>query len=122
MQDIVSRGSKSLSAKTRHGDFTPWHIFLLKNGSLGLIDGEHAMANGVENYDICYLIQRVFSVLKETQIALKILELILKRGYSPKKLKVVLIARAIGGFLDEFLTPNPDYLYADKFKNWVLEL
>ncbi|OGD89388.1 hypothetical protein A2693_01880 [Candidatus Curtissbacteria bacterium RIFCSPHIGHO2_01_FULL_40_12] len=120
LQGIVNGGSKLLFAKTRHGDFTPWHIFQLKNERLGLIDGEHAMANGVENYDICYFIQRIFSVLKEPSLAQKTLNLLLKRGYSPKKLKIVLCARAIGGFLDEYLAPNPDYSYADKFKKWVL--
>lgn len=37
-----------------------------------------------------------------------------------KNLRVVLSARAIGGFLDESLNNNPDYKFADSFKKWVL--
>lgn len=91
----------------------------LKDNSLGLIDGEHARVDGVENYDICYFIQRVFSIVKNLDIANSIVEELLKRGYEKEKLKPVLAARAIGGFLDESLAPNPDYSYAAKFTTFV---
>lgn len=120
--DIVRKGKPLLEKRPRHGDFTPWHIMVLKNGKLGLIDGEHALSHGVEGYDMCYFIQRVFSVLKNPKIAEQLLRLLLKRGYHLHKLKVVLAARALGGYLDESLAPKPDYTYANKFKDWVLNL
>ncbi|KKP92356.1 MAG: UDP-N-acetylmuramyl pentapeptide phosphotransferase/UDP-N-acetylglucosamine-1-phosphate transferase [Parcubacteria group bacterium GW2011_GWA2_36_10] len=71
------------------------------SGKLGLIDGEHAKADSVEGYDIGYLIQRVFSVLKSTKLAEQIFQKLIKRQYSVEKLRVILAARAIGGFLDD---------------------
>lgn len=119
--DIVKGWVNELTSKPRHGDFTPWHIINLKKSGLGLIDGEHALPDGVENYDICYLIQRVFSVLKNPQLAQDIYSQLLIKGYKKDKLKVVLAARAIGGFLDESLKENPDYRYANNFKDWIIE-
>ena len=112
----------NLKAKPRHGDFTPWHMIKLKGEQLGLIDGEHAMQNGLELYDIGYFIQRVFSVLKNPKLAKDILDLLKNKKYNIQKLKCVLAARAIGGFLDESLAPKPDYSYTDKFKEWVVKI
>lgn len=95
---LVEEGIDKLSSKPRHGDFTPWHIIKLSDSRLGLIDGEHALADGVEGYDICYFIQRVFSVLKNPLIARDTYARLLIRGYQVNKLKVVLASRAIGGF------------------------
>lgn len=117
---IVENGSHRLSARPRHGDFTPWHMVKLAEGRIGLIDGEHAMTKSVENYDICYFIQRVFSVLKNPKVVLDIYSTILKKGYQSKRLKTVLAARAIGGFLDESLTSKPDYEFADQFRKWAI--
>lgn len=119
--NIVEEGVNKLTCKPRHGDFTPWHMIDLKGMGLGLIDGEHALPNSVENYDICYLIQRVFSVLKNPQLAQEIYSQLLRKGYRQDRLKIVLAARAIGGFLDESLKENPDYHYANNFKNWIIE-
>lgn len=118
--DIVKNGSVLLQMQTCHGDFTPWHTIAQKNGKLGLIDGEHYLPDGIENYDICYFIQRVFSVIKSPNLAQKIFNLLLDFGYGKNKLKVVLAARAIGGYLDESLTPTPNYVFSNKFKKWVL--
>ncbi|MDD5415601.1 MAG: hypothetical protein PHE48_01190 [Candidatus Daviesbacteria bacterium] len=118
--DIAEKGVDGLSSKPRHGDFTPWHIIKLSDHRLGLIDGEHFLPDGVESYDICYFIQRVFSVLKNPDIARKIYAELIKKGYSKDKLKVVLAARAIGGFLDESLKDKPNYTFANNFKNWVI--
>ncbi len=120
--NIVEYGYQKLEKKTRHGDFTPWHLFKLQNGKIGLIDGEHAMKNGVEYYDSCYLIQRVFSVLEEQEFAKQIYQMLVKRFYDEEKMKVVLSARAIGGFLDESLKEKPNYKIAEEFKNWILTL
>lgn len=117
---VLKSGYRSLNKKPRHGDFTPWHIMRLKNGSLGLIDGEHAMSDGVEYYDICYFIQRVFCVLKDPQLSKTIYKKLIKRGYDAQKCQLVLASRAIGGFLDESLNPKPNYSYINDFKSWVL--
>lgn len=120
---IVEDGYDSLDKKTRHGDFTPWHMIKLNSGQIGLIDGEHAMRNGVEHYDIGYLIQRIYSVLENPQLAKNLLNYILKRGYDLKKLKVILAARAIGGFCDETLiNKDQNFPRANKFSQWVLRL
>ncbi len=120
--EIVKSGMPRLLRKPRHGDFTPWHLFKLSSGQLGLIDGEHARGNGVEYYDIGYFIQRIFSELQNPDFAKEILSVLLKSKYDLEKLKVILSARAIGGFLDESIKPKPDYEFSNRFKDWVLRL
>lgn len=119
---LVEHGALDLKEKPRHGDFTPWHIMRLDNGKLGLFDGEHAMSKSVENYDICYFIQRVYCILKRPEIAVGIYQKLVDKGYAPEKLQTVLAARAIGGYLDDSLAEKPDYKFAEKFHNWVLSL
>lgn len=120
--DIVEAGVGELLHRPRHGDFTPWHILKLSNSKLGLIDGEHALPDGVEYYDICYFIQRVFSVLKNPRVAQSIYSKLSDKGYNVNKLKTVLAARAIGGFLDESLKEKPDYKFANDFKDWIIKI
>lgn len=120
--NIVERGIKDVSLVPRHGDFTPWHMIKIKNSGLGLVDGEHAQAYSVENYDICYFIQRVFSVLKNPRLAKEIYARLLKRNYKRKKIKTVLAARAIGGFLDDYIASEENYLFAKNFKDWVIQI
>jgi len=120
--EIVKNGVAILHKRTRHGDFTPWHLMNLTTGKIALIDGEHAMANGVEYYDIGYFIQRVFCVLQYPDLAKNITELLIKRNYNINTLKIILSARAIGGFLDESLKPLQNYEIHDNFKNWVMNL
>lgn len=120
--EIVEKGLSELSAKPRHGDFTPWHMIKLQDKRLGLIDGEHAVSNGIEGYDICYFIQRIFSVLKNPRLAINIYSRLKKKGYQANRLKTVLAARTIGGFLDESLVRKSDYKYAVSFKAWVEEI
>lgn len=119
---IVEDGVNELTSRPRHGDFTPWHMIKLKDLGLGLIDGEHAKPDGVEGYDICYLIQRVFSALKNPIVARNIYFQLLAKRYEKNKLKTVLAARAIGGFLDESLIEKSEYNFANKFKDWVIKL
>jgi len=121
LMGIVKKKSSKLKKKTRHGDFTPWHIIKMKNG-LGLTDGEHAISDGVENYDICYFIQRIHSELGGINIAENIFTELIRKGYGKNKLKTVLAARAIGGFLDESLKPIPNYDLKNKFKDWILSI
>ncbi len=118
--DIVKRGYSNLEKRPRHGDFTPWHMFELKDSVIGLIDGEHAMKNGVEYYDVGYFIQRIYSVLQNQTFAEDIFNLLRKKNYNLDKLRVILAARAIGGFLDEYLTGKPNYVKSNKFKEWVI--
>lgn len=120
--DIVKKGYLNLEKKPRHGDFTPWHMFKLKDKVIGLIDGEHAMKNGVEYYDIGYFMERLYRVLQNHTFTEDILNLLKRRGYNLDKLRVVLAARAIGGFLDEYLTGKPNYLKSNEFKEWVIKL
>ena len=121
--NLIKNNYKNLEIKTRHGDFAPWHMIKLKGNKIGLIDGEHAMKNGVEYYDIGYYIQRVFSVLEDTQSAKEILVNLKNKNYDLIKLKVILAARAIGGFCDETLiAEKTNFDRADKFKNWVISL
>lgn len=118
---IVEEGSVDLAERPRHGDFTPWHLIAIENG-LALIDGEHAHSHGVEYYDICYFIQRVYSVLELGPLAQKFLGELLRRGYNRSKLKTVLASRAIGGFLDESFKETPSYQIASKFREWTEKL
>ncbi|MFH1186851.1 MAG: hypothetical protein V1697_01610 [Candidatus Levyibacteriota bacterium] len=121
--EIVENGYLNLEKKTKHGDFTPWHMIKLNEKRIGLIDGEHAMNSGTEYYDTGYLIQRIFTVLKEPDFAKEFFQLLLKRNYNLEKLQVTLAARAIGGFTDEaIIREKANYLRANKFKNWVLSL
>lgn len=119
---VVECDVSYLEKKPRHGDFAPWHLLKLKDGRFGLVDGEHAKVDSVEYYDIGYFIQRVFCVLKNKGLAIDIFNRLVARGYEIKKLKVILAARAIGGYLDESLADISDYAYVSKFKNWVISL
>lgn len=121
LSEVVKKGISKLDSKPRHGDFTPWHMINLKNEKLGLIDGEHALPDGVENYDMCYLIQRIFSILKNPKLAESIYSILIKK-YIKNNLKAVLASRAIGGFLDVTLNNETDYRFAVDFKNWVLSI
>lgn len=118
----VLSGSTNLEKRVRHGDFAPWHMIELDKGKLGLIDGEHAHSYGVEYYDICYFIQRVFCVLNNPNLAKSIFSTLLKRNYHKEKLRIVLAARGIGGFLDQSFKVRPDYKYEKIFSEWVLYL
>ncbi|MGA2967746.1 MAG: phosphotransferase [Candidatus Levyibacteriota bacterium] len=120
LMGFVGKNYPNLERRTRHGDFTPWHMFKLENGKIGLFDGERAMRNGVEYYDVAYFIQRVFSVLENQNFAKAIFSLLKERNYDLEKLRVVLVSRAIGGFLDESLKEKPNYKIAEEFKTWTL--
>jgi hypothetical protein len=119
---IVENSYKDLSKKPRHGDFTPWHMFKLADNKLLLFDGEHAISNGIEYYDISYLIQRIYSVLEEKEITEEILLKLKKRNYNVEKLRTVLASRAIGGFLDRSFHEKPNYKMDLEFKDFVLKL
>jgi hypothetical protein len=118
---IVETGASALATKPRHGDFTPWHIGKTMSG-LSLYDGEHAMSDGVELYDIGYLIQRVHTISQSPDLALKIFLEAEKRGHQAIKLKTILAARAIGGFLDAHLANKTDLTRETQFKDWAKSL
>lgn len=120
--EIVKGGVPFLQKQSRHGDFTPWHVFALPHNVLGVIDAEHAMASSVENYDICYFIQRVYGGLKNPSVAIRIYNKLTDKGYDKKKLQTVLAARAIGGYLDALLAATLDYTYAHDFHQWVADV
>lgn len=120
--DLIKANLSDLASSPHHGDFAPWHMIMSLDGKINLIDGEHAMSKGVEYYDLGYFIQRVYSVWKEKELAEIILEKLYQRGYEKNKLKTILSARAIGGFLDESFSSNPDYSVHENFKDWVLHL
>lgn len=120
---VVEEGTPNLESKARHGDFTPWHIFNMGEDKLYLFDAEHALSEGAEYYDIAYYTQRVFSVLKNEKITLQILDELRKRSYDFSKLKTVMAARAIGGFLDSYLgVKNSDYKADEEFRDLVLSI
>ena len=117
----VESGAHALLTKPRHGDFTPWHMAKTLSG-LALFDGEHAMSDGVELYDIGYLIQRVHTVSKSPDVALKLFLAAEKKGHPTAKLKTILAARAIGGFLDAHLANKTDLILETQFKDWAKSL
>ncbi len=117
----VESDAKFLLTKPRHGDFTPWHLLKTPTG-LGLLDGEHAMSEGVELYDIGYLIQRVHSISKNAPIAQKVLTAAEGKGHPLEKIKTILAARAIGGFLDAHLAGKTDFSLEKEFKDWISSL
>lgn len=119
---IVESEAPSLLKKPRHGDFTPWHLMKLNDGKLALIDGEHAMSDGVEHYDIAYLVQRIHTICNQPEIAINILEEVKRTGHDIRKLKTVMSARAIGGYLDAALAQKKDYTLENNYKDWVLSL
>ena len=119
--DIVKAGTPSLAKNFRHGDFAPWHILLLDDKRLGLVDFEHATSEGVQYYDIAYFIQRVFQVLQDENLAKEVYNRLISRDYDQEKLKTVLASRAIGGFLDEQVGEG-NFAQAERFKEWVLSV
>lgn len=118
---IVEAGVSGLAKKPRHGDVAPWHL-LDTGDALALIDGEHYLANGVELYDVGYFTQRLFSVLGNTAMAEKFCAMLVKKGYDPRKIRVILAARAIGGFLDASLAPQPRYDIHASFQEFFRRL
>lgn len=120
--EIVENGSGKLLEKPRHGDYTPWHIMSLGENKLALIDGEHAHSHGVEHYDIAYFLQRVFAVIDRRDQTEEVLNNLKETNVDINKLKIVLTSRAIGGYLDEFLSPVPNYEKAKEFSDFVLGL
>ncbi len=60
--------------------------------------------------------------MENPNLAQKILAELKKRNYNLPKLQTVLASRAIGGFLDESLKPQPNYFYCEDFQKWVLNL
>ena len=120
--EIVEYSYHGLMQRPRHGDFTPWHMLSIGDDRLGLIDGEHAMGNGVEYYDIGYFIQRVFCILENPDLAKKIVQHLADRKYKILPLQTILAARGIGGFLDESLKENSDYTLCDTYSNFVLSV
>jgi hypothetical protein len=120
--EVVKSGSESLTTKPRHGDFTPWHLMALSSGGLGLLDGEHAMSEGVELYDVAYLIQRVHTISNRPDLSNWILDEAKVRGYDTQKLKTVLAARGVGGYLDAHLAEKSDFTKENSFRDWVLSI
>ncbi|MBI2019162.1 hypothetical protein HYS95_00645, partial [Candidatus Daviesbacteria bacterium] len=55
------------------------------------------------------------------EVAKEIFKQLINKGFNKNKLEVVLAARAIGGFLDEYLTDKPNYKVANEFSEWVTE-
>jgi hypothetical protein len=122
---IVQKNISKLTFGAKHGDFAPWHLIQLQGGKLGIIDGERAMTKTIEHYDICYVIQRIFTVLQNPRLAQEFINSLRKRKYDMTKLKTVLASRAIGGFLDEYLallSESRDFSWSLKFKEWVLNI
>ncbi len=117
--DIVTAGAPNLAKKPRHGDFTPWHLLLLGDGKLGLIDGEHYLSSGVAGYDISYFLQRLFTICGQRSYAQSMYNDLMKRGYSSDLLRVTLAARAIGGYLDASFAQTPSYKEEAAFHSWV---
>ncbi len=122
LYNLVKKQAKYLQKKPRHGDFAPWHLIKLTNNKLGLIDGEHAVSNGVEYYDIGYFIQRVYSVMKNPELPEDIIYQLKAKNYEINNLRAILCARAIGGFLDQSLLSSPDYDIDNKFREWALKV
>lgn len=117
--DFVSAKAQILKFCPRHGDFAPWHL-QLNNGKFGLFDAEHASIFGVETYDLAFLIQRIFSELQNPEVADFFVKKAIKKGIERQKFKITLLSRAIGGFLDESLKPNPVFLFHRLFLDWAL--
>jgi hypothetical protein len=120
--ELIWHRTNCLPQAPRHGDFAPWHILKMKNNLIGLIDGEHFLENGVAGYDICYFIQRLYGVLNQRKTADAVVWILKENNNNIDKLKTVLYARAIGGFLDESLKQNPDYQNASDFIKWIAQL
>jgi hypothetical protein len=117
---FVVENAYKLQKAPRHGDFAPWHIMKLENDKFLLFDGEHASSKGVLYYDICFFIERVYSVLEKPKLAKKIYSMCQEREYDKEQMRIILAARAIGGFLDESLAPKPNYTQATLFADWTL--
>jgi len=116
----VKNQASELKTACRYGDFNINHM-ILKNNQIYLIDGQLAMTQWVEYYDIAYLIQRIYSQFNHQSLAKKIVNRLLEKNYSLKKLTTILFARAIGGFLDEYIAQGNNYQLHNEFKNWIIK-
>lgn len=100
---IIESVKNNISRCCGHGDFTPWHMYELEDGKIGLVDAEHA-GWGPKYYDVAYFYTRVRNGLKNKQLANQFL--INFKGLLPKKdqvvfwdeIKPVLAQRLIGDY------------------------
>ncbi len=119
----IESSYKNLEVGPRHGDFAPWHVIVgSQNDKLTLIDAEHARIDGVVGYDAAYLIQRLFCVLEQPELARSAYELSLQCAYDPRALKTILAARAIGGYLDATMLGFGALKTMKSFSNWISSL
>lgn len=99
---IISEAKDNLSSAPAHGDFTVRAMFLLNNGKIGLIDGEHYGYNGPKYYDAAwfYLRTRIEqNDLKSAKQFLSIFQSLLSKHDQEifwEELKPVLTQRFIG--------------------------
>jgi len=99
---IISDTKDKLETAPAHGDFTVRAMFMLKNGRIGLIDGEHYGYNGPKYYDPAWFYLRMRLEQNDLESAKKFLyELIIllpkpAQEIFWQELKPVLTQRFIG--------------------------
>ncbi|KPJ70886.1 hypothetical protein AMJ51_00690 [Microgenomates bacterium DG_75] len=69
---IIKNSRQRIKKCWNHGDFVPWHMYVLKNGKFGLVDAEHGGC-GLRYYDAAYFYVRVRQSLGESDLAKKFL-------------------------------------------------
>lgn len=86
--DIVKMYSTNLCYSFQHQDFTPWHIFRLNDGTVGIIDGEHAGYDKPRFTDLAILYMRLCTRCQNPTSAARLLQAFIdKSGIEIDELK-----------------------------------
>lgn len=120
---FLQENVQSLQLAPSHGDFTPWHFMQSEKG-LYLIDAEHAHILGVKYYDVAYFYHRVYTKLKEPEIAEDFLTEYLNMHpldtEEERAFVTILAQRVYGGYMDAELDGVTSFKLQDELRDRVL--
>lgn len=71
---FIEERRNDIEVSMSHGDFTPWHIMNTKKDEYFLVDSEASQSGGLRHYDAAYFYHRVYTNLKQPEIAESFLE------------------------------------------------
>ncbi len=99
---FIEDNKNNIQISSSHGDFTPWNIIKTKDNQYYLIDSEASQMAGVKFYDAAYFYHRVYTKLKQPDLAEKFMTKF-KEIYKWSKedaFAPVLASRIMGGYFD----------------------
>lgn len=75
---LIEKYRPRVTPTLQHGDFVPWHMYVLPDAKIGIIDGEHSSLIKPRYYDLAYLYTRLFTRLESDKEPSQLLKLFLE--------------------------------------------